>query len=90
MQAHDLTRTLQLFIPMGVTFALASSNWERIPHRLHATIIPFGLVVGAATMVALGMTLRNGADFGLLPLVVFVGGAGSDHRDANHGGDDRV
>ncbi|MEV4234543.1 MFS transporter [Nocardia sp. NPDC050408] len=60
-----------LFIPMGVTFALASLNWERIPHRLHATMIPFGLTVGATTMVTLGMMLRNGADFGPLPLAVF-------------------
>ncbi|WP_328401879.1 MFS transporter [Nocardia sp. NBC_00403] len=60
-----------LFIPMGVTFALASLNWERIPHRFHAAMIPLGLVLGAATMVTLGMLLRNGADFGPLPLTIF-------------------
>ncbi|MFQ6330862.1 MFS transporter [Nocardia sp. CWNU-33] len=60
-----------LFIPMGVTFALASLNWERIPHRFHAAMIPLGLVLGAATMVTLGVLLRNGADFGPLPLTIF-------------------
>ncbi|WP_330256310.1 MFS transporter [Nocardia sp. NBC_00565] len=60
-----------LFIPMGVTFALASLNWERIPQRYHAIMIPLGLVVGASTMVMLGAMLRNDADFGPLPLVVF-------------------
>jgi hypothetical protein len=60
-----------LFIPMGVTFALASLNWERIPHRYHGIMIPLGLVLSAATMMLLGVMLRDGADFGPLPLVVF-------------------
>ncbi|MFE7802449.1 MFS transporter [Nocardia sp. NPDC057440] len=60
-----------LFIPMGVTFALASLNWERVPHRFHAAMIPLGLVLGAATMVTLGTLLRGGADLGPLPLMIF-------------------
>ncbi|MFQ6395331.1 MFS transporter [Nocardia sp. KC 131] len=61
-----------LFIPMGVTFALASLNWERIPHRFQAIMIPLGLVLGATTMVTLGMMLRTGGDFGPLPLTIFA------------------
>ncbi|MEV6426418.1 MFS transporter [Nocardia sp. NPDC051463] len=60
-----------LFIPMGATFALASLNWERIPHRFHAVMIPLGLVLGATTMVTLGTLLRDGADLGPLPLTIF-------------------
>ncbi|MFD0364792.1 MFS transporter [Nocardia sp. GCM10030253] len=60
-----------LFIPMGVTFALASLNWERIPLRFHAVMIPLGLMLGATTMVTLGMMLREGAELGPLPLTIF-------------------
>ncbi|MGO4618086.1 MFS transporter [Nocardia sp. 2YAB30] len=59
-----------LFIPLGVTFALASLNWERIPSRRHAVMIPFGLVLGAASMVALGVLLRDGSDVGWIALVL--------------------
>ncbi|MEU7218516.1 MFS transporter [Nocardia iowensis] len=61
-----------LFIPMGVTFALASLNWERIPNRLHTSMIPLGLVLAAASMVAIGALLRNGADVGELVLVLLA------------------
>ncbi|WP_330182791.1 MFS transporter [Nocardia sp. NBC_01503] len=60
-----------LFLPMGITFALASLNWQRIPERLHATMIPAGLVLAAVTMVIMGLLLRDGADFGPLELTVF-------------------
>ncbi|WP_240772168.1 MFS transporter [Nocardia sp. CS682] len=59
-----------LFIPMGVTFAVTGLNWERIPDRYHATMIPFGLVLAAASMVAVGALLRNGADVGPLVLTL--------------------
>lgn len=60
-----------LFIPMGATFAIASLNWERVPARFHAAMIPLGLVLSSVTMVTLGMLLRNGADVGPLALFVF-------------------
>lgn len=59
-----------LFIPMGTTFAIAGLNWERVPHRFHATMIPLGLVLAAASMVAVGLLLRNGAQVGPLVLVL--------------------
>ncbi|MET7772212.1 MFS transporter [Nocardia sp. NPDC005366] len=60
-----------LFTPMGLTFALGSLYWERIPARMHALMIPAGLVVGAVSMVALGMSLREGADFGVTAMTLF-------------------
>jgi EmrB/QacA subfamily drug resistance transporter len=60
-----------LFIPMASTFALASLNWQKIPERFHATMIPSGLVLAAATMATLGYLLRDGAGMGPLELVVF-------------------
>ncbi len=59
-----------LFIPMGVTFAVTGLNWERIRDRYHATMIPLGLVLAAASMVAVGALLRNGADVGPLVLTL--------------------
>ncbi|MFC9894836.1 MFS transporter [Nocardia sp. NPDC127579] len=60
-----------LFIPMGLTFAAASLYWTRIPARLHAAMIPGGLVLAAGAMVALGAMLRDGADFGLAGCLLF-------------------
>ncbi|MFI9508566.1 MFS transporter [Nocardia sp. NPDC052566] len=54
-----------LFIPVGATFAVTSLNWERIPPRYHAGMIPAGLVLAAASMVWLGTLLRDGADLGV-------------------------
>ncbi|MFI6169590.1 MFS transporter [Nocardia sp. NPDC051052] len=59
-----------MFIPLGVTFAIAGLNWERIPHRFHAKMIPLGLVLAAMSMVAIGALLRDGADVGPLVLVL--------------------
>ncbi|MFD6162039.1 MFS transporter [Nocardia sp. NPDC060256] len=61
-----------MFIPLGVTFAIAGMNWERIPHRFHATMIPLGLVLAAASMVTIGALLRDGADVGPLALVLLA------------------
>ncbi|WP_225730062.1 MULTISPECIES: MFS transporter [unclassified Nocardia] len=58
-------------IPMGVSFAITSLNWERIPARLHAPMIPLGLVIASASMVVLGAILRDGRDVGAFALVVF-------------------
>ncbi|MEV0764867.1 MFS transporter [Nocardia sp. NPDC050435] len=60
-----------LFIPMGLTFALASLRWDRIPANLHAAMIPAGLVLAAIAMVALGTLLRDGSDFGPLGWILF-------------------
>ncbi|MEV0296943.1 MFS transporter [Nocardia sp. NPDC050710] len=60
-----------LFIPLGLTFALASLYWEHVPARFHATMIPAGLVLAAASMVALGMLQRDGAEFGVVALILF-------------------
>ncbi len=59
-----------LFIPMGLTFALGSLYWERLPARSHARMIPAGLVVAAVSMVAMGMLLREGAEFGVAALIL--------------------
>ncbi|WP_194818616.1 MFS transporter [Nocardia sp. XZ_19_385] len=60
-----------LFIPMGLTFAVASLRWDRIPARFHASMIPGGLVLAAASMVTLGMLLRDGSDFGPVGWMLF-------------------
>ncbi|MGY5308639.1 MFS transporter [Nocardia gipuzkoensis] len=67
-----------LFVPLGVAFAVASLNWERIPDRFHARMIPLGLVLGAVSMVALGVLLRDGAEVGPLALTLLgLCGAGN-------------
>ncbi|MEC3915574.1 MFS transporter [Nocardia sp. CDC160] len=60
-----------LFLPNGITFALASLNWSRIPARYHARMIPLGLLLAAVTMVVMGLLLRGGGDMGPLALTVF-------------------
>ncbi|MFF0494045.1 MFS transporter [Nocardia sp. NPDC004068] len=59
-----------LFVPMGVTFALASMNWSRVPARYHAAMIPAGQLFAAATMVALGALVRSGHGMGPVELTL--------------------
>ncbi|MDE9365042.1 MFS transporter [Luteipulveratus sp. YIM 133132] len=60
-----------LFIPMAGCFAVASMTWRRVPVRHHARMIPAGLVLAAASLVAMGVLLRDGRGFGVAALVVF-------------------
>ncbi len=60
-----------LFLPCGGVYALASMNWERVPERLHPIMIPGGLVLGAVTMVLLGLRLRDGHGMGPVELTIF-------------------
>ncbi|KAA0024426.1 MFS transporter [Antrihabitans cavernicola] len=60
-----------LFIPNAACFAIASLNWERIPERLHSSMIRLGMAVAAITMVVLGVLLRGGGQFGPVELIVF-------------------
>ncbi|MBL1078673.1 MFS transporter [Nocardia sp. 2] len=66
-----------LFLPNGLAFAVASLNWERVPARFHAAMIPTGLILASATMVTLGLLLLDGRGMGPLEMVVFtIMGAG--------------
>jgi hypothetical protein len=66
-----------LFVPTSVTFAAASLNWQRIPQRFHATMIPLGLAVGSLSMIGLGLLLRDGRDPGWPELLLYaINGAG--------------
>ncbi|MFJ4650932.1 MFS transporter [Nocardia sp. NPDC088792] len=58
-------------LPNGLTFGIASMNWARIPARFHRAMIPGGLALGAATMVVMGLLLRDGRGMGVLELTVF-------------------
>ncbi|WP_169332760.1 MFS transporter [Nocardia araoensis] len=67
-----------LFVPLGAAFAVASLNWERVPARCHAAMIPLGLVLGAVSMVAIGALLRDGGEVGPLVLTLLgLCGAGN-------------
>ncbi|WP_410877154.1 MFS transporter [Nocardia sp. A7] len=59
------------FLPMGVTFALAGLCWQRVPAHLHARMIPFGLVVSAATLGWLAWLLGDGAGIGPAASIAF-------------------
>ncbi|MGW5309214.1 MFS transporter [Nocardia thailandica] len=67
-----------LMLPMGVTFALASMNWERVPKRWHATMIPAGLVLSALALAWLALIIRDGAGIGVAALTAYaVAGLGN-------------
>ncbi|MFE3445142.1 MFS transporter [Nocardia sp. NPDC059180] len=61
-----------LFVPMGAVFAGVSLNWARMPARLHAAMIPVGLVVAAIATIVLGLSLGAGAEFGVVMSAVFA------------------
>ncbi|MFC9999716.1 MFS transporter [Nocardia sp. NPDC127526] len=66
-----------LFLPNGIAFAVCSLNWQRIPARFHAAVVPTGLVLAAAALAAMGLLLRDASEPGALELAVFaVMGAG--------------
>ena len=74
---YSALRTGLLFVPMAVAFAIASMNWGRVPARLHPVMITSGLVVGAASLVVMGLLLRDATSFGPTEIAVFtVGGFG--------------
>ncbi|WP_446222269.1 hypothetical protein ACTWPB_20915 [Nocardia sp. IBHARD005] len=59
------------FLPMGATFAVAGLSWHRVPARLHARMIPFGLVVSAASLGWLAWLLGDGAGIGPAASIAF-------------------
>ncbi|WP_081635431.1 MFS transporter [Nocardia sp. BMG111209] len=58
--------------PMGTVFAVASMTWSRVPARLHPAMIVSGLLLGAATMVVLGLRLGAGHGMGVPELLVYA------------------
>jgi hypothetical protein len=48
------------FVPMAVSFGVASLHWRRLPARWHSHLIPAGLVVAALALAALALALRTG------------------------------
>jgi MFS family permease len=68
------------FAPGAVAFAAASLNWRRVPARWHRAMIAAGLVVSAAGLVLLALTLRGGETGGAglyVGLALFGGGMGA-------------
>ncbi|MFE3317603.1 MFS transporter [Nocardia sp. NPDC059195] len=59
------------FLPMAATFAVAGLSWQRVPARLHARMIPFGLVVSAASLGWLAWLLGDGAGIGPAASIAF-------------------
>ncbi len=54
-----------VFAPAAVGFAVTGLTWRRLPARLHGHIIPFGLVVAAASYLLLGLILHGGSEGGV-------------------------
>ncbi|MFE3793515.1 MFS transporter [Nocardia tengchongensis] len=61
-----------LFVPNGVTFGLVSLNWTHIPDRFHRAMIPGGLLLAAASTIAMGLSLRDGHSIDPVDLVVLA------------------
>ncbi|KQY34829.1 hypothetical protein ASD42_32135 [Nocardia sp. Root136] len=60
------------FLPMGATFAVVGLSWHRVPVRLHARMILFGLVVSAASLGWLAWLLGDGAGIGFVASIAFA------------------
>ncbi|MGE5132180.1 MAG: MFS transporter [Gemmatimonadota bacterium] len=64
------------FAPAGVTFALVSLNWQRLPERARGGLVQAGFVVEAAALAALALVLHGGSRGGVpVYLVLAVIGA---------------
>ncbi|MEU1207413.1 MFS transporter [Nocardia sp. NPDC005825] len=61
-----------LFVPNGITFGLVSLNWTRIPARFHRAMIPGGLLLAAATTIAMALSLRDGHSVNPLDLAILA------------------
>jgi MFS family permease len=65
------------FVPTGVTFALVSLNWRRLPSRYHNHLPMAGFVINGAGLVWSGLLLHSGRDGGIwLYVALGVAGAG--------------
>lgn len=58
------------FAPAGITFALVSLNWQRVPVRARGRFIQAGFAVEAVAMVALAAVVRGGGHGGIALYVV--------------------
>lgn len=54
------------FVPMALSFAVASLNWRRLPASWHRPMIPVGLLVAAASLVVIAGSMHTGAGPGLV------------------------
>jgi MFS family permease len=64
------------FAPAGITFALVSLNWQRLPERARGGLVQAGFAAEAAALVALAVVLHGGGRGGVaLYLVLAVIGA---------------
>ncbi|MFF4478643.1 MFS transporter [Streptomyces sp. CY1] len=65
------------FVPTAVAFGVVGLNWQRLPGRWQAVVVPGGFLVAAASFAGTGLALRDGTDGGPWLLVALTGsGAG--------------
>ncbi|MFE1929889.1 hypothetical protein ACFW95_05850 [Streptomyces sp. NPDC059474] len=65
------------FVPTAVAFGVVGLNWQRLPGRWQAVVVPGGFLPAAASFAGTGLALRDGTDGGLWLLVGLTGsGAG--------------
>jgi hypothetical protein len=66
-----------IFLPTAIAFGAASMLWRRLPLRWQPVLVPGGLVLAAAALLAMGLLLRDGDRIGPAHLLVFfVNGCG--------------
>jgi MFS family permease len=66
-----------VFLPTALAFGALSMLWRRVPGRWQPALAPGGLLLAAASMLAMGLLLRDGGGIGPLALLIFfVNGCG--------------
>ncbi|MFF3954324.1 MFS transporter [Streptomyces sp. NPDC001890] len=74
---ESATRTGLTFAPLAIGVATGSLTWQKVPERLHRTMIATACVVAAVGHMGIGFTMRSGGHDGVvlsvLQLVVGIG-----------------
>lgn len=74
---ESATRTGLTFAPLAIGVATGSLTWQKVPERLHRTMIGTACVVAAVGYLGIGFTMRSGRHGGFaLPVLQLVVGTG--------------
>jgi len=65
-----------VFLPSAVAFAMTSLNWRRLPTEWHRRMIPIGLLISSAALVALAWSLLAGKITLPMEFAIFCFGGG--------------
>lgn len=70
---YGALRTGWTFVPAAAAFGLVGLNWQRLPERWRAVMVPGGFLLAAGSFLALGLLLGDGSGVGPASFAALAG-----------------